>query len=169
MLLDPPNPSYLPPCDSLPHKLQYARYLLKRAVRLGVRTSLLYLRDRLLLYFARAARKQSPTTEINIAQDMSAAAMSKYQPEKYDGKVLLLLATERPPHVDFLPGWQTVITGRLCVQYFEAHHRDFEQATNVGTVAEAIGPHLAVASQENPHFAPLQVLNQLVPLRRPSL
>ena len=40
---------------------------------------------------------------------MIEAAALAYQPEKYEGKVLLLLASDRPPHVNFLPGWQAVV------------------------------------------------------------
>jgi hypothetical protein len=74
--------------------------------------------------------------------------MSKYQPKQYHGEVLLQLAAERPPHMDFLPGWQAVITGKLHVQHLDAHKRDLTKAENMRIIAGAIGSHILLASEE---------------------
>ena len=141
VLLDPPNPTYVESCDSLARKVRYLGYVVRRAARLGVRTSMLYFREHLLGHFARLAGTKPARTETIIAQELSEAAMFKYQPGKYDGNVLLLLAAESPPHVNYLPGWQAVVNGNLHVQYVNAHHRDLLKASNVQTVAEAIAYH----------------------------
>jgi hypothetical protein len=78
------------------------------------------------------------------------AAMANYQPQKYQGDVLLLLAAERPPHLNFLAGWQAVVTGTLRVRYLDAHHRDLAQGAAMSAVAEAIAPYLPILSEEKP-------------------
>ena len=70
VLLDAPNLSYLESCDSLTRKLSYLRYLLKRAARLGLRMSLVYLREHLLKRFARTVETKSARTEMTVAQEM---------------------------------------------------------------------------------------------------
>lgn len=152
VLLDAPNPSYLhlQSCDTLTRKASYLKYVLKRAVRIGVRTSLDHVREELPRIFAPVARERSAKTEIDRAQELAETAALKYQPREYDGKVLLLLASERPPHVNFLPGWQAVVTGKLHVQYLNAHHRDLQKAENVSIVAKAIAPHLILPGDSNP-------------------
>jgi thioesterase domain-containing protein len=150
-LLDSANPSCVPSCDSLSLKIKYAEYLLKRAKRLGIGKSLAYLRERL-----RNAPPSVPainpaaTKEEILAPDMMIAAMANYQPQKYQGDVLLLLAAERPPHLNFLAGWQAVVTGTLRVRYLDAHHRDLAQGAAMSAVAEAIAPYLPILSEEKP-------------------
>ena len=72
---------------------------------------------------------------------LQAAALA-YQPEKYEGEVLLLLASERPPHANFLPGWQAVVPLRLHAQYVDGHHRDLLTGEIARTVAGSIVSHL---------------------------
>jgi thioesterase domain-containing protein len=151
VLLDSANPSCVPSCDSLSLKVKYAEYLLKRAKRLGVGKSLAYLREHLRNPSASVATINPAATKEEIAApDMMIAAMAEYQPQNYQGDVLLLLAAERPPHLDFLPGWQAVVTGTLRVQYLDAHHRDLAQGAVMSAVAKAIAPYLQIVSQEKP-------------------
>ena len=150
VMLDTPTPWYVTPSNSLGRNLKYIRYLLQRTARLGLHTSLVYLREHLLESFARVTGKKPPQTEADAVQAMCEAALFEYKPGKYDGKVLLLLAGERPPHVSFQPGWQEVITGELCVQYLDGHHRDLAKERNVRTVAEAIASHLVLAAEDKP-------------------
>jgi thioesterase domain-containing protein len=85
---------------------------------------------------------------MSVAQEMIEAAASAYQPEKYDGKVLLLLASDRPPHVNFLPGWQSVVPRNLHTQYVHGHHSELTEAPNVQSVADAIVSHLMSTSDD---------------------
>ena len=142
VLLDAPNLSYLESCDSLTRKFSYVRYLLKRAARLGLRMSLVYLREHLHKRFARTVGTRSDRTEITVAKEMLNAAVLAYQPKRYEGKLLLLLASEHPPHLDLLPGWRAVVPRNLHPQYVDGHHRDLLKAPNVRGVAEAIVSHL---------------------------
>ena len=135
VLVDAPNPSYIESCDSLTSKVKYVRYVLKRAARLGLRKSLVYLRER----FAGTERTKSAENEMLAA--LQAAALA-YHPEKYEGKVLLILASERPPHVNLLPGWQKVVPDNLYTRYVDAHHRDFQNENILRGVADVIVSHL---------------------------
>jgi amino acid adenylation domain-containing protein len=142
VLLDPPNPSYLDSCDSLTRKVSYLGYLVKRAGRLGPRLSFLYFREHLLRRLPSPIRSNPVRTERRIAQEMIETAAFEYQPKQYQGKVLLLLASERPPHVNFLPGWQAVIPDQLHTQYVQGHHRELIAGPYVESIADAIVYHL---------------------------
>jgi hypothetical protein len=106
----------------------------------------LYLSEHVLKGFARTLRTKSTRSEVSVAQEMSEAAMFAYRPEKYEGEVLLLLASERPPHVDYVPGWQAVVPRNLHIQYVNAHHRDLLKGEHVRSVADAIVSHLDSAT-----------------------
>jgi amino acid adenylation domain-containing protein len=139
VLLDSPNPAYMESRNSLTRKVSYLRYALHRAVRLGPRVSLIYFREHLLPRFARTLRTKPADADMRVA--LQAAALA-YQPEKYEGEVLLLLASERPPHANFLPGWQAVVPLRLHAQYVDGHHRDLLTGEIARTVAGSIVSHL---------------------------
>jgi hypothetical protein len=128
--------------------LSHPRYLLKRATRLGARITLVKLRGHLLKRFPGSAKAEFAGTGTSIAQQMIETAASAYQPQKYEGKVLLLLASDRPPHVDFLPGWQAVVARDLHTQYVDAHHSELTRAQNVRSIAEAIAAHLVSPTNE---------------------
>jgi amino acid adenylation domain-containing protein len=150
VLLDAQNPSYPESCDSPALKLNYLRYSLKRATRLGLRLSLVYLRARLVKRFTGTPKTTSVRAEMEVAQKMVEAAASAYRPTKYDGDVLLLLASDRPPHVNYLPGWQTVIPRNLHIQYVDGHHRDLLNARNAPTVAHAIVSRIIQSTEDSP-------------------
>jgi amino acid adenylation domain-containing protein len=149
VLLDPPNPSYLDSCDSLARKLHYVQYALRRAERLGPRITFTYVREHLFKYVARSLNLKSTRTERSIAQQMIEAAAFEYRPRRYDGKVLLLLASERAPHVNFLPGWEAVIPGNLHTQYVDGHHRELTRAPHARRVADAIIRQLSLAGEQS--------------------
>ena len=154
-IVDAPNPSYIESCDSLTSKVNYVRYLLKRATRIGLRTSFLYLRERF-----------TPTDETKSAENpvLQAAALA-YQPEKYEGKVLLILASERPPHVNFLPGWQKVVPDNLYTRYVDAHHRDFQREKILRSVADVILSHLPSATHDRHLSFSVDVPGSTAPVR----
>jgi amino acid adenylation domain-containing protein len=149
VLLDAPNPACVKSWDSLAPRFSYLRYHWNRAERLGWTTSFRYLRKRLRKRLARTLKTKSARTEMRVTQDMIVAAVLAYQPGKYEGKVLLLLASDHP--LDLLPGWRTVVPRNLHTQYVDGYHRDLLDKTNVRTVAEAI--LLQLSSDESPSIA----------------
>jgi amino acid adenylation domain-containing protein len=138
VLVDPPNPSYLGPRNPLTPKLKYPRYLLKRAKQLGLRLSLRYFGDYLKIRFVRFFRPKSDKPELRAAHELIESAAASYHAQEYTGKALLIMATEHPPDVDFLPGWKEVFSGDLEVRHLKGHHRDLLVEPAVQTLADVI-------------------------------
>ena len=150
VLLDAPSSSYLRWHDSLLAKLISLRFLLARNSRLGLRQSFFNFRQRLIRHFSLWKNTKSAWTEISGAHRLVESAAFAYHPEKYQGNVLLLLASERNPPFDFLPGWQALVSGNLQVQYVKGHHRELLTPQNVGGIAETIFSHLITATDQVP-------------------
>jgi hypothetical protein len=94
---------------------------------------------------------------MSIAHEMIENAAFAYYPEKYEGRVLLILASNPAPYVDFLPGWRTVIPDRLSICYVDGHHRELITAQNAGDIAEQIILHLLPRTVESwPDELPLR-------------
>jgi thioesterase domain-containing protein len=140
-LLDVPNLSHLKSQASCTSRLNYLRYLLRRFAQVGLGKSWAYIRELAHNRIAGALRTKSARSEMRIAQEMIEAAAHAYQPENYEGRTLVVLASDRPPHRDFLPGWQAVVPHNLHTQYVNGHHRDLLNAQNARTVADAIISH----------------------------
>jgi thioesterase domain-containing protein len=149
VMVDSPNPSFIKTFGPLKRAAHYVPYAVQRAIRLGPRVSYVYLRGHMLQYFARVLQTESSKKETRIAQKAIERAALKYRPQTYDGKVLLLLASERPPHHDFLPAWQAVVPNDLHMQYMEGHHRDLLKGESARSVAEAIAAQLAPENGDN--------------------
>jgi amino acid adenylation domain-containing protein len=154
IMLDPPSPSYMDSHRRVRPKLSQPRYLLKRAARLGLKTSFVKIRKRVFERFTPLLEAVSARTEVKIAQETVEAAASMYQPRQYDGKVLLLLASERPPHLDFLPGWRAVVPSSLHTQYLDGHHEELTRGPNGQRVADAIFSHLVSAAESDTLMVP---------------
>ena len=108
---------------------------------MGLRTTLLKSRNRLF------ERLGIPDIHISgkrttPAQKMLEAAASAYRPEVYGGEVLLLLASDCAPHVNFLPEWQALVPGKLHIRYVGGHHSDLMKPPYVQNVADVISSYL---------------------------
>ena len=153
VLLDAPNPAYLELSESLTPRLKYLPYAVRRGARLGLRISLVYLRERLHKHLARTSK--TVRSEKRVAREILNAAVLAYRPQRYEGKVLLLLASDRPPHLNLLPGWLAVVPGNLHTQYVDAHRRNLLDPENAQTVADAIVSHLKLGGATEFHKPPL--------------
>lgn len=142
VLVDTPIPSLLKSRNPLKPRLSQPFYLLKRAAHLGLRVSLIELREWLLEGLTRLAKVESGRTEIRVDQELIETAASEYQPKNYLGNVLLLLASDRPPHVNLLPGWQALVPRTLYTQYVNGNHNELMNEQYVRGVADAIVSHL---------------------------
>jgi amino acid adenylation domain-containing protein len=142
VLLDPPSPSLLDSRNPLTPKLSNPGYLLKRLASLGLRLTLDKIRGHLIEHFPRSIKAKLKKPETSVGQRIVEAAASSYRPAKYEGRVLLLLADDHPPHVDFLPGWQAIVPHTLHTEYVHAHHSELTKTQNVGKVADAIVSHI---------------------------
>lgn len=152
MLLDPPAPSYLKLRRPVGPRLSNPHYLLRRIARLGLRAALLKSSERLIECLSRFGFEMAGTGK-SPAQKMIEAAASAYRGERYDGKVLLLLASDRAPHVNFLPEWQALVPHSLHVEYVAGHHSDLLKPPYVQTVADAIASHLESSVQAESRFS----------------
>jgi thioesterase domain-containing protein len=142
VLLDAPSPSYLRSYNSLASQLIRPGQLWDRMMRLGLRETLFNFRKRLMKYLAGSVRARFAWSEIKDAQGLIEAAAFKYHPKRYEGEVLLLLASKRTRSVDFLPGWRTLVRNSLRTAFVDGHHRELMTPQNVRSIAEIILSHL---------------------------
>jgi thioesterase domain-containing protein len=78
-----------------------------------------------------------PAAAGSVAQGLIENAALDFEPPKYEGKVLLLLAKERDPHFNFLSGWKSVVPN-LHAFYVPGRHRELITSSNVREVANLI-------------------------------
>ena len=157
VMLDVPNHSTVSSCDTLSKKVNYLRYLARRATESGLRKSWLYCKELAKNNLKRIVTRRHPSMEMSIAQEIIEAAARSYRPDKYVGAVLLVLALNRPPHRDFLPGWQAVVTEGLHPHFIPSHHRDLLEPRHTRNIADAITQLVASNDQ-------VPVTDRLVPL-----
>ena len=149
VLLDPPNPSYMEPYARAP-RLSEPGYLMRRMVRLGLRTTAIKIIDRVIKPFGWSLdRSRKPEIESSPDQLLIETAARHYRPQKYNGRVLLLLASDRSRHVNFLPGWRAVMDDNLHVEHIDAHHDDLVLPPVVNIVANAIVSQVAYTTDRN--------------------
>lgn len=86
---------------------------------------------------------------MRVAQEMIEAAASDYEPERYEGKTLLVLASDRPPHRNYLAGWQAIVPHNLHTQYVDGHHREFLNLQNVRAIADGILSQLTSSTDDD--------------------
>jgi len=60
--------------------------------------------------------------------------------------VLLLLAADNAPHVNFLPEWQALIPNDLHVEYIAGHHSELMNQPQQRCIADAIAAQLECVS-----------------------
>jgi hypothetical protein len=123
-------------------------YLLKRLAYLGPRGALVSFRKRLFTWLPRFAKGRIDQTQLRVGQERIEVAASSYRPRNYEGRVLLLMASVRAPHINFLPGWQTCVPFNLHAQYLEGHHNELTSESNVQSIAAAIASHLTPSTGE---------------------
>lgn len=149
IMLDPPGPSYSESRRQLTPKLSQPGYLLKRVARLGLKRSLSRARKHVFEPFTPLLEAESPRTEVEIGEELIAIGTSGYQPKRYDGRVLLLLASERPPDIDVVPEWQALIPSGLHTQYLDGYHEELTKGPGAQRVVDAILPHLVPATEHD--------------------
>lgn len=137
VIVDAPNPS--PP--KLKKLLHYVHWI---AVKGGMTALSRTVRKHLEGRFRRFAGRVSNENEMRTAQDMIEAAAARYKPRKYDGRVLLVQASDRI-HLDFLYGWREVVRDSLNNEYVAGHHDELMKANRVNEVGQVILSHIQPA------------------------
>jgi amino acid adenylation domain-containing protein len=164
IMVDAPSPSYFKMKDPFGIRFKNPGYIIKRFKKLGLRTSLNKLGNRIV---ERSRRKFAPETakpEIHPGQSLIEGAASDYKGEAYNGKVLLFLGSENPPHVNFLPEWQGLVPNDLHYKYIAAHHYELMAPPHVQGIAETIVTHLESTSKTLPKPASSDIVS-MSPLR----
>jgi amino acid adenylation domain-containing protein len=133
VLLNAPNPMCPQACKSLVANM---RYIVKRATQIGLRKTLSQGLQR--VKWTARVRLQAQTSP----HEMARSAATTYDPPKYDGDVLLIEPLQRPPHLNLLSAWQSVVTGRLYVSSIDAHWREILNAAHAHEVVDTIVSHL---------------------------
>jgi amino acid adenylation domain-containing protein len=142
LMIDAPTRSYLNASRILINRLKHPRFYLYRAARLaGWRARLAGLYRRSIRYAPCSMRSRFPAIDGHVAHQIIINAAFDFQPAKYEGKVLLLLAKERDPLFDFLPGWKAVVRD-LHAFYVQGRHRELITPHNVSEVAQLIESNL---------------------------
>jgi amino acid adenylation domain-containing protein len=147
LLLDAPSQPYLRSCNSLAAKLRHPRHFVRRVAHVGLKQSLINFCKRPLKYFPLSVRTKY-AGERTVAHELIEVAAFAYDPGKYEGKVLLILSTERDPYLNFLPGWQGVVEHDLNARFVDGLHRDLITPENVRDIADVIKSHLPSAAQK---------------------
>ncbi len=158
MLLDPPTPSYLKTPHYMWATLSTPIYLARRIQHAGLRGTLRKIRLRVRENLSQLGIGTSKEAKKAPIQKLLEAAASTYSGDGYDGRVLMMLAAEKPPHVDFLPGWKALISRDLRCEYINCHHDDLMKEPHVQQIAKVITANLEDVSNALPIPANLDVV-----------
>jgi amino acid adenylation domain-containing protein len=133
VMMSSPNPAKMPNPSDWHERVRYFGYALKRATRLGLGKTAKYAVEHVRRKFKRASG-------LGMGRPHQIAELSAraYQPPQYDGPVLLVLASDRPPHNDFAAAWRNVAIGHVQVEYIDCHARELLDQEFAPKVARAI-------------------------------
>jgi thioesterase domain-containing protein/aryl carrier-like protein len=147
VMIDAPDHTFFELHHTLRTKLSQVSHLLRR---LGPWKTLIAIVKRLLRYLPHPLNASFVIKRTIVGQATIEAAAYAYKPRKYEGKVLLLLASDHGSHENFLQGWQAAVPGNLHSQYLDGHHGVMTNERNLLRIAEAMSSHLAsTAGQES--------------------
>lgn len=90
----------------------------------------------------RKIARSSQARKWQTLRKMIADAAPAYRGERYEGKVLMLLASDPSPRVNLLLEWQAIIPNNLQTEYVAGHHSDLMKPPYVQNIADAIASHL---------------------------
>ncbi len=149
VLIDPPNLVSAENRNSLSAKWTYFRYLMKRAEWLGPKASLIYLHERIVKHLPPSLKRSLNIPNPNAAQQLIESAVYSYGPDRYNSRVLLLLASGRISHASSLAGWRSLVPFTLHTEYINAYHRELMDSPNVEEIARVIAHHLSFGCDQN--------------------
>jgi nonribosomal peptide synthetase DhbF len=142
LMIDAPTRSYLKSHRAWITRLKHPRFYLYRAAQVvSWRRGLTSLWRRAIEYSPSSIRSRFPGIENHVAHRLIVNAAFDYQPAKYEGKTLLLMAKERDPLFDFLSGWKSVVSN-LHASYVHGRHLELITSNNASEVANVIQSNL---------------------------
>ncbi len=146
VLLDAQNPVFYKRVNSLAVELSKTIFYLRQKYR-GVPSNKTF-RKRVLFRLRKMWSVQLATTEMDAGEQLTNVAAYRYTPPVYTGDVLLLRPVDRPSRVNFLPGWQATVSGRLIAKDVPGHHEELFDPARAQGVAQEIASHFAKAEHD---------------------
>jgi amino acid adenylation domain-containing protein len=158
VMMSSPNPAKMPMLSDWQERVRYFGYAIKRAARLGLGKTFSFAWEHVRRKFKRASG-------LGMGRPHQIAEISAraYQPPQYDGPVLLVLASDRPPHSDFAAAWKGVAVGEVQVEYIDCHARELLDREFAPKVAEAIVSRLDGNGAGKPSSRAASVVTSLSP------
>jgi thioesterase domain-containing protein len=116
-------------------------------MRLGFRRSIAKILER--LRFSSKEERRILLSEWNTSQTTLESAAKEFSPSPYEGDALLLLAKDRPRHVNFEPEWESLLP-RLTTRWINGHHLDLTEPPVLQDVAAEILSDLSATEYVRP-------------------
>jgi amino acid adenylation domain-containing protein len=141
ILLDAQNPVYYKRVGSAAVEFSKAKFYLRQALREARRGSRATLRQRLFRFASRVGKmwpRKLVAQETVFGERLTEAAAYQYNPKRYAGEVLLLQPDDRPGLIDHIPGWKSVVDGKLVALNIAGQHDDLLSVEKVQSCAVAI-------------------------------
>jgi amino acid adenylation domain-containing protein len=141
ILVDCPGPASIRRFHPFSPRLRDLRYILKRSVRLGPAGTISKIRTRLADACTSRPKSRERVRSLETLERTFEASIPKYRPERYDGSALLLLASDRAPHLDLAGEWEEFVRS-MSVQYIQGHHDDMSKESQTREIAAKISSYL---------------------------
>ncbi len=146
IMVDAANPRYRPGYRSFRDILAHTKYLVHRARKLGAQKTMQFACKDFSRQLPRSLLLALAKTQVEKTQEIVDSAGRSYCPQRYGGRVLLVLASDSPPHQHPEEGWRGLVDGSFTTLTVNGHHSELSQPPTVVQVAEAIRSHLGSAS-----------------------
>jgi amino acid adenylation domain-containing protein len=142
IMVDASNPRYRPGYGSFRDVFAHAKYVVSRARKLGVQKTLQFACKDFSRQLPKSILRALAKTQVEKTQEIVDSAGRSYCPQRYTGRVLLVLASDSSPHIHPERGWHGLVDGSFTTLVVDGHHSELSQPPTVVQVAEAIRSHL---------------------------
>jgi len=133
VMVSSPNPAKISNPGDWHDRVRFYGYAFNRATRLG-----LWKTTKFALEHVRRKLKRASGLGMGRPHQIAELAARAYLPPQYDGRVLQVLASDRPPHDDFAAAWKNFAVGQVQVEYVDCHARQLLDQEFAPKVARAI-------------------------------
>lgn len=141
ILVDCPGPASIRFSRPFSPRLRDLRYIVKRCARLGFAETISKIRSRIADARTSGPKFKEKCRPAETFERTIVESIAKYRPERYEGTALLLLASDRAPHLDFASEWDEMIRS-MSVRYIQGHHDDLSKEPQMREIAAEISSYL---------------------------
>ena len=142
IMVDATNPGYHPGYRSFRDVLAHVEFVVDRARNLGPQKTLQCACKDLSRQLPKGILRAMAKSQVEKTQEIVEAAGLSYRPQRYAGSVLLLLASDSPPHKRPDEGWRGLVDGSFTSLVVDGHHSELAEPPAVVQIAETILSHL---------------------------